>query len=520
MNNQEKLQELFDLKEHIRQGGGEAKIKKQHEKGKLTARERLDYLFDEGTFQEYNMFSKHRCTYFGMEKVDLPADGVVTGYGMVNGRKAFAYAHDFTVIGGANGEVQNLKVNHILTLARQALVPCIGLFDSGGGRIQEGGDTCAGYVFHGNVMNSGVIPQINALMGPCAGAAVYSPALTDFILAVDKTCHAHITGPKAIERVTGEIIDSETLGGAMTHSTKSGVVHLFCIDDYDCIDKIKKLLSFFPQNYKDKPEIIASTDDPQRRCEELNDIIPEEPNKPYNMKEVIKAIADNHEFFEIQEYYATNIIVGFIRLNGMSIGVVANQPSMMAGCLDINASDKGARFIRTCDCFNIPLLSLVDTPGYLPGVTQEYGGIIRHGAKMLYAWSEATVPIIVCATRKVYGGANSGMMSAEMYPDFIFAWMTAERAIMGAEGAVNVIYSKELTNAEKTEGKDAAEALRAKYIAEYQKEFMNPYRAAERMRFNDVVEPAETRRILIQAFEMFWDKDKAIPTRKHGNMPV
>ncbi len=520
MNNQEKLQELFELKEHIRLGGGEDKIKKQHEKGKLTARERLDYLFDEGTFQEYNMFAKHRCTYFGMDKVDLPADGVVTGYGEINGRKAFAYAHDFTVIGGANGEVQNLKVNHVLTLARQALVPCIGLFDSGGGRIQEGGDTSAGYVFHGNVMNSGVVPQINALMGPCAGAAVYSPALTDFILAVDKTCHAHITGPKAIERVTGEIIDSETLGGAMTHSTKSGVVHLFCIDDYDCIDKIKKLLSFFPQSYKDKPEIIASADDPNRRCEELNDIIPEEPNKPYNMKDVIRSIADNNEFFEIQEFYATNLIIGFIRLNGMSIGVVANQPSAMAGCLDINASDKGARFIRTCDCFNIPLLSLVDTPGYLPGVTQEYGGIIRHGAKMLYAWSEATVPIMVCATRKVYGGANSGMMSAEMYPDFIFAWMTAERAIMGAEGAVNVIYNKEIADKEKKEGKEAAEALRAEYIAQYQKEFMNPYRAAERMRFNDVIEPAETRSILIRAFEMYWNKDKAIPARKHGNMPV
>lgn len=518
MTNSEKITQLRQIKEKIMLGGGADKIVKQHELGKLTARERLDYLFDEGSFQEYNLFAKHRCTNFGMEKVFLAADGVITGFGTVEGRRVFAYAHDFTVMGGSAGEVHSHKIKQILDLAREAMVPCIGLFDSGGGRIQEGGDTCSPLVFRSNVMNSGVIPQINAFMGPCAGAAVYSPALTDFIFAVDKTCHAHITGPKAIEKVTNEKVDSETLGGAMTHARISGVVHKVGADDRDCIDKIRELLRYLPQNYREKPAAAECTDNPYRRCEELNELIPESPSKPYDMKQVITSIADNHRFYEIQEDYATNLITGLFRLNGQVVGVVANQPKFMAGCLDINASDKGARFIRTCDCFNIPLLSLVDTPGYLPGVAQEYGGIIRHGAKLIYAWCEATVPVVVCATRKVYGGAYAGMMASEMEPDFSCAWVTTERAIMGADGAVNVLYRREI-KAAKDAGQDA-EALRQRYAAEYEKEFMNPYRAAERMRFNDVIEPADTRRILIQVFDTFRNKERALPGKKHGNIPL
>jgi len=518
MTNQEKIWELKEKKERLMLGGGVDRINAQHKQGKLTARERLALLFDPDSFQELDIFAKQRCVYFNMLNKEVPYDGVVTGYGTVEGRKVFAYAHDFTVMGGSTGEVQSIKMTRTMELAREAMVPCIGLIDSAGGRIQEGGDTCSPMFFRANVMNSGVIPQITALMGPCAGAAVYSPALTDFIFAVDKVCHAHITGPKAIEKVTGEKIDSESLGGAMTHAKTSGVVHKVAVDDYDCINHIKELLRYLPQNYLEKPERIPCTDDPNRRCEELNSIIPENLNKAYDMKDVIRSIADNHEFYEIQEYYAQNLITGFIRLNGDVIGVVANQPNHMAGCLDINCSDKGARFIRTCDCFNIPLLSLTDTPGYLPGVAQEYGGIIRHGAKLIYAWCEATVPIITCATRKVYGGAYAGMMAAEMEPDIAFAWATTVRAIMGAEGAVNVLYKKELDAAKKA-GEDA-EALKRKYIEEYEKEFNNPYRAAERMHFNDVIEPAETRRILIRAFEMFRNKSKSIPNRKHGNIPL
>lgn len=518
MTNEQKIWQLQEKKEHLMLGGGVERINVQHKQGKLTARERLALLFDEGRFQELDIFAKQRCAYFDMHGKEVPYDAVVTGFGKVNGRRVFAYAHDFTVMGGSTGEVQSIKITRTMNMAREAMVPCVGLIDSAGGRIQEGGDTCSPMFFRANVMNSGVIPQITALMGPCAGAAVYSPALTDFILAVDKVCHAHITGPKAIEKVTGEKIDSESLGGAMTHAKISGVVHKVGADDYDCIDQIKKLLSYLPQNYREKPPCVPCTDSRDRRCEELNRLIPENLNKAYDMKEVITAIADNGEFYETQEYYAANLITGFIRLNGQGIGVVANQPKVMAGCLDINCSDKGARFIRTCDCFNIPLLSLTDTPGYLPGVSQEYGGIIRHGAKLIYAWCEATVPVITCAVRKVYGGAYAGMMAAEMEPDLAIAWATTVRAIMGADGAVNVLYKKNLEAAKKR-GEDV-EALRRKYIEEYEREFNNPYRAAERMHFNDVIEPAETRRVLIDAFEMFCGKDRKNPDRKHGNFPV
>ena len=474
MGEKTKLQEMLEKKEKIRQGGGEKKVAKQHGAGKLTARERIDLLFDPGTFQEYNIFMKHRCHDFGMEKVDTPAEGVVTGYGLIHGRGAFAFAHDFTVLGGAMGEMQGMKVKRIQELAMDAGVPLIGLNDSGGGRIQEGPATSYGAIFFNNVMASGVIPQISAIMGPCAGGTVYSPALTDFIFSVDKTSRSFITGPQVIKNVTGEVVDAEKLGGARTHNTVSGVSHFFCADDRDCIEKIKTLLSYLPPNCR--------------------------------------------EFFETQAMYATNMVTGFIRMNGRSVGVVANQPKAMAGCIDINASDKAARFIRTCDCFNVPLLSIVDVPGYMPGTNQEYGGIIRHGAKMIYAWAEATVPKIVMAVGKVVGGARPAMCSWELRPDFIFAWPTAQMVVVGAEGAVDICRKHELKRAEES-GEDVA-ALRAHYIEEYKEEFFNPYKAAEYGKFEDVIEPAESRRVIIRTLELFQNKQVVLPAKKHGNMPV
>ena len=433
MGEKTKLQEMLEKKAKIMQGGGLSKIEKQHAAGKLTARERIDLLFDEGTFQEYNIFMKHRCHDFGMEKVETPAEGVVTGYGLINGRGAFAFAHDFTVLGGAMGEMQGMKVKRIQELAMDAGVPLIGLNDSGGGRIQEGPATSYGAIFYNNVMASGLIPQISAIMGPCAGGTVYSPALTDFILSVDQTSRSFITGPKVIKTVTGEEVDPETLGGAYTHNTVSGVSHFFCEDDEDCIEKIKILLSYLPENCREQPPEYECLDDPDRRCEVLNDFVPEDLKTAYDIREIIYEIADDNDFFEVQELYAKNMVTGFIRMNGKSVGVVANQPQSLAGCIDINASDKVARFIRTCDCFNIPLLSIADVPGYMPGTNQEYGGIIRHGAKMLYAWSEATVPKIVMAVGKVVGGARPAMCSWELHPDFIFAWPTARIVVVDAQ---------------------------------------------------------------------------------------
>lgn len=517
MNTQEKLVEMIRRKELLKQGGGEKRIEKQHAAGKMTARERLNLLFDEGTFQEYNIFMKHRCTYFGMEKTDTPAEGIVTGYGKIDGREVFAFAHDFTVMGGAMGEMQGLKLKRLQELALAAQVPLIGLNDAGGARIQEGPDSSYGGIFYNNVQASGVIPQISAIMGPCAGGTVYSPALTDFVLMVDKSSRAFITGPRVIKQVTGEDVDFETLGGAATHSQTSGVAHFFCENETTCIIKIKKLLSYLPANCNEKPPISATFDAPARRCEELNFLIPDNPKKAYNMKTVITSIADDHDFFEVQERYATNIVVGFIRMDGRSVGVIANQPQSKAGCIDINASDKAARFIRTCDCFNIPLLSIVDVPGYLPGTDQEWGGIIRHGAKMLYAWSEATVPKIVVAVGKVFGGASPAMCSWELQPDFILSWPTAQRAIMGAEGAVDVLYKKELA-ALGTE--EERMALKQKKIDEYNNEFMNPYKAAERGKFEDIIEPAETRRVVISALEIYKNKKVIRIPRKHGNIPL
>ena len=518
MEEKTKLQIMLEKKEHIMQGGGEKKVAKQHEKGKLTARERIALLFDEGTFQEYNIFMKHRCHNFGMEKVDTPAEGVVTGYGLVNGRGVFAFAHDFTVLGGAMGEMQGMKVKRIQELAMDAGVPLVGMNDSGGGRIQEGPATSYGAIFYNNVMASGVIPQISAIMGPCAGGTVYSPALTDFILSVDKTSQSFITGPKVIKTVTGEVVDAEKLGGAYTHNTVSGVSHFFCENDEDCIEKIKTLLSYLPENCREMPPEFPCEDDPERRCEMLNDFIPEDLKKAYDMKEIIREIADDHVFFETQALYATNMITGFIRMGGCSVGVVANQPRTLAGCIDINASDKAARFIRTCDCFNIPLLSIADVPGYMPGTNQEFGGIIRHGAKMLYAWSEATVPKIVMAVGKVVGGARPAMCSWELHPDFIFAWPTAQMVVVGAEGAVDICRKHELKAAEEN-GEDVA-ALRERYIEEYKEEFFNPYKAAEYGKFEDVIEPADSRRIIINTLRLFKNKQVVLPAKKHGNMPV
>ena len=509
------LEEMQARKERLKLGGGQAKIDKVHAKGKLTARERIDLLFDPGTFQEYNIFMKHRCTSFGMDKVDIPSEGIVTGFGQVNGRGVFAFAHDTTVLGGAMGEMQGMKLKRIQELALEAGVPFVGLNDSGGARIQEGPYTSYGHIFYNNVMASGVIPQISAIMGPCAGGTVYSPALTDFVLSVDKTSRSFITGPTVIKNVTGEEVDAEVLGGAYTHNTKSGFSHFFCQDDHDCIQKIKTLLSYLPANFREKPPAYLCTDDINRRCEGLNTFIPESLKKAYNIKQIILEIADNHDFLEVQELYAQNMVTGFIRMNGTSVGVIANQPMMVAGCIDINASDKAARFIRTCDCFNIPLLSIVDVPGYLPGVQQEFGGIMRHGAKMLYAWSEATVPKIVMVVGKVVGGARPAMCSWELHPDFIFAWPTAQLYVMGAESAVDVCYKQNLRNAGENH-----DALRAQYIEEYRQEFMNPYKAAECGKFEDIIEPAESRRVVIRALDLFKGKKVARPERKHGNIPL
>ncbi|MBP3478304.1 MAG: acyl-CoA carboxylase subunit beta [Oscillospiraceae bacterium] len=518
MQKETKLQEMLEKREKIKEGGGAKKIAKQHDAGKMTARERIEFLFDPGTFQEYNIFMKHHCHNFGMEKVDTPAEGVVTGYGLINGRGAFAFAHDFTVLGGALGEMQGMKIKRVQELALDAGVPIIGLNDSGGGRIQEGPATSYGAIFYNNVIASGVIPQISAIMGPCAGGTVYAPALTDFIFSVDKTSRSFITGPKVIKNVTGEVVDSEKLGGALTHNTVSGVSHFFCKDDVDCISKIKTLLSYLPANCREMPPVVQTGDDPNRRCERLNSLVSEELNKAYDIREIIREIADDHVFFETQELYAKNIVTGFIRMNGRSVGVIANQPMNRAGCIDINASDKAARFIRTCDCFNVPLLSVVDVPGYLPGAEQEFGGIIRHGAKMIYAWAEATVPKIVMAVGKVVGGARPAMCSWELHPDFIFAWPTAQIVVVGAEGAVDICRKHELREAEES-GADVA-ALRKQFIEEYRQEFHNPYKAAEYGKIEDIIEPADSRRVICSTLELFKNKQVVLPAKKHGNMPV
>jgi acetyl-CoA carboxylase carboxyltransferase component len=513
---EQRLQHLADLREQARLAGGEQAIAHQHERGKLTARERLERLLDPDSFVETDMLVRHRSQGFGIEAKRPYSDAVVTGWGTIDGRKVFVFAQDFTVFGGSLGEVMSEKICKIMDLALETGAPVIGLNDSGGARIQEGPSSLAGYgyIFDRNVRSSGVIPQISAIMGPCAGGAVYSPAMTDFTFMVSETSHMFITGPEVIKAVTGEEVTQEELGGAMSHASKSGVAHFVAANDDDCLEQIRYLLSFIPSNNFESPPYFPPTDDPFRSCDDLLEVIPDSPNLPYDMHRVIGSVFDDGEFFEVHAHWAQNIIVGFARLAGHPVGVVANQPQVLAGTLDIASSTKGARFVRFCDAFNIPLVTFVDVPGFLPGTEQEYGGIIRHGAKLLYAFSEATVPRMTVITRKAYGGAYVVMNSKHIRADVSFAWPSAEIAVMGAEGAVNIIHRKAIAAA------DDPAAKRAELIAEYQELFSNPYVAAERGYVDDVIEPQQTRKRLVQSLEMLRSKREMIPQRKHGNIPL
>lgn len=512
----EKQEALLKKKETLRMGGGEKSIEKQHAAGKMTARERLEMLFDEDSFVEMGLFVQHRCTNFGMEKKTAPGEGVVTGYGTVNGRLVYAAAQDFTVIGGSLGEMHAAKIAACQEAAMKVGAPMICINDSGGARIQEGVDALAGYgrIFYNNTMASGVIPQISVIMGPCAGGAVYSPALTDFIFMVEKTGQMFITGPQVIAAVTGEKITAEALGGAATHNAKSGCAHFACATEQDCIAQIQDLLSYLPQNNREGAPVVSCTDDLNRLDESLNTLVPDNPNKSYDMMTLIQSLADNGKVLEYQKQFAPNILTCLIRMGGRSVGVIASQPKVMAGCLDINASDKASRFIRTCDSFNIPLLTLEDVPGFLPGSNQEHGGIIRHGAKMLYAYSEATVPKITVITRKAYGGAYIGMCSKHLGADMVLAWPDAEIAVMGASGACNIIFSKEIKNAEDPQAK------RQEKIDDYQEAMMNPYVAAARGYVDDVIMPEQTRQRVISTLFALEGKQDPRPRKKHGNIPL
>ncbi len=504
----EKIQDLQQRQEQIKLGGGAKRIEKQHATGKLTARERIEILLDPNTFIEFDQFVKHRCTNFGMELQETPGEGVVTGHGTIDGRLVFVFAQDFTVIGGSLGEMHAAKIVKVQEMALKMGAPIIGINDSGGARIQEGIDALAGYgdIFFNNTMASGVIPQISVIMGPCAGGAVYSPAITDSIYMVDKTSQMFITGPQVIKTVTGEEVTAETLGGAMTHNEVSGVAHFVAANDEDCLAQIRYLLSFLPSNNLEPAPRYLSEDKADRMDEALNTAIADDPSIPYDMKNIIKMIVDNGEFYESQPFFAKNIITCFARLDGRSVGIIASQPKFMAGCLDIDTSDKCARFIRFCDAFNIPLVNLVDVPGFLPGTSQEYGGIIRHGAKVLYAYSEATVPKVTVITRKSYGGAYIGMCSRHLGADMVFAWPTAEIAVMGPAGAANIIFRGDPNVKEKTDN--------------YVTEFATPYKAAQRGFVDLIIEPKETRFRIIQALTMLENKSETRPVKKHGNMPL
>ena len=513
-----KLDQLRKMKEELAQGGGEKRIQAQHAKGKLTARERLDILFDKNSFVEIDAFVKHRCSNFGMDKKELPGDGVVTGYGQVDGRLVFAFAQDFTVSGGSLGEYHAEKIVKVQNMALKMGAPIVGLQDSGGARVEEGVAALSGFgkIFRNNTISSGVIPQISVIMGPCAGGAVYSPAITDFVFMVDKTSQMFITGPEVIKTVTGESVTAEQLGGAMTHNTVSGVAHFVGKDDEETLMMVRELLGYMPSNNMEGSPVYECGDDINRMIPEFNDIIPDNPNKAYDMYEVIIKIADNGVIYDVIPHYAKYMITCFIRMDGATVGVIANQPKFGAGCLDIDASDKAARFIRRCDAFNIPLLTIEDVPGFLPGTGQEYGGIIRHGAKMLYAYCEATVPKITVILRKAYGGAYIGMCNKELGADMVMAWPTAQIAVMGASGAVNIISSvkKEIKSA------DDPDALRTEKIAEYEEKFNNPYIAAGLGYVDDVIEPAATRQRVISALDMLSTKRESLPAKKHGNIPL
>jgi len=512
----DRLDDLRRRAETVLGMGGEERIRRQHEAGKLTARERLDLLLDPGSFVELDRFVTHRGREFGLDKIEAPADGVVTGHGTIDGRPVAVFSQDFTVLGGSLGEGHAEKIVKIMDLALSSGIPVIGLNDSGGARIQEGVTALGGYaeIFFRNVMTSGVVPQISVIMGPCAGGAVYSPAMTDFIIMVRGTSYMYVTGPQVVKAVTREDVSHEELGGADVHAAKSGVAHFVAEDDEDALGLVRRLLAYLPQNNVDDPPRREPTDDPARMDDALNPLVPEEPTKPYDMHEVIHRIVDHGEFLEVHREFAPNLLVGFARLNGRPVGIVAQQPAVLAGVLDIDSADKGARFVRVCDAFNIPLVTFVDVPGFMPGTAQESGGIIRHGAKLLYAYCEATVPKLTVITRKAYGGAYDVMSSQHIRGDLNLAWPTAEIAVMGPEGAIDIIFRKELVEAED------AEARRRELVEAYRAQFANPYIAAGRGYIDDVIEPRETRPRLIAALELLQTKRQTNPKRKHGNIPL
>ena len=516
MSTEKNIERLRELRERSLQPDNQRAVERQHDAGKLTARERIELLLDKGSFQEVDPFVQHHARGFGIEAKRPLGDAVVTGWGTVDGRNVFIFAEDFTRFGGSLGEVVADKICKVMDLAMDTGTPIIGLKDSGGARIQEGVLSLNGYgrIFERNVRASGVIPQISVIMGPCAGGAVYSPALTDFVYQVEGTSHLFITGPDVIKTVTGEEVSMDDLGGAHAHASMSGVTHFVAADDREAIDEIRYMLSFLPSNNMEVPPFFTPLDAPDRMDEDLTTIVPDSANQPYEVRTVIESIVDDGEFYEVHEHYAANIVVGFARLDGYTVGIVANQPAVLAGTLDIDASVKGARFVRFCDAFNIPLVTLVDVPGFLPGVDQEHDGIIRHGAKLLYAYSEATVPRVTVIMRKAYGGAFLVMNARSLRADVVFAWPSAEIAVMGAQGAVNVIHRRELAAA------DDPETARSELVADYEERFNNPYVAAEHGLVDDIIEPRETRPRLIRAMEMLRNKRENLPPKKHGNIPL
>jgi len=519
MSNQDKIQKLIDLRNEAKLGGGQKRIDSQHSKGKMTARERIEVLLDEGSFEEFDMFVTHRCTNFDMDKTKFMGDGVVTGHGTIDGRIVYVFSQDFTVFGGSLSETFAQKICKVMDMAMKAGAPVIGINDSGGARIQEGVTSLAGYaeIFQRNIMASGVVPQISAIFGPCAGGAVYSPALTDFIMMTEESSYMFVTGPKVVKTVTGEDITTENLGGAEVHSSRSGVSHFLLENEEEGLLLIRKLMSYLPQNNLEEPPLVECIDPIDRVEESLNTIIPENPNQPYDMKEVIYTLVDEGEFLEVHRNYAKNIIVGFARMGGSSIGIVANQPNFLAGVLDCDASRKAARFVRFCDAFNIPILTLVDVPGFLPGSGQEYAGIINHGAKLMFAYGEATVPKVTVTLRKSYGGAHDVMSCKQLRGDLNYAWPTAEIAVMGASGAIEVLEGRTLRSIE-----DADE--RAEFIAqkeeEYKEKFANPYQAASYGYIDDVIEPRNTRFRVIRGFQSLQTKKLTNPPKKHSNIPL
>ncbi|MEN8221962.1 MAG: acyl-CoA carboxylase subunit beta [Acidobacteriota bacterium] len=513
-----KLLDLANRKDEARSGGGENRIQKQHEGGKYTARERVEMLLDEGSFEEFDIFKRHRCTDFGMDTSRPYTDGVITGYGTVNGRLVFVFSQDFTIFGGSLSKAYSEKICKIMDMAANSGAPVIGINDSGGARIQEGVDALAGYtdIFLKNVMYSGVVPQISLVLGPCAGGAVYSPAITDFVLMRNESSYMFLTGPKVVKKVTAEDVTTEQLGGASIHSSVSGVAHLVYNDEPSLIDGVRELLAFLPQNFRENPPEIETDDPLDRTDDELNYIVPDNPNKAYDIREVIQRVTDNGLFFEIQENYAKNIVIGFSRLNGNSIGIVANQPAHLSGVIDNDASIKAARFVRFCDSFNIPLVVFEDVPGFMPGTKQEYGGIIRNGAKLLFAFAEATVPKITVIVRKAYGGAYCVMNSKHLRGDIVLAWPTAEIAVMGPDGAAEIVYKKELNE---LEGSEREQQL-VKLMDKYKEVFANPYNAAEKGYIDDIIVPANTRIKLIKSLKMLSGKIDNNPEKKHGNIPL